>query len=330
MQGQQQGWERRELERNWLALYGLTVALEVPAMLARYVAGLLVAAVMLRASGHGGSAQEWAKLAAVGPIVWSALALVTPQGGGWWWRQRQGGRAPSEREREAYERAIGQLRARTGTPLPTPEDWFVRDDQRCEAAVYGNSLMLSSDALEMQDSHLSALLAHELGHLRGIDAKLTVAVNRLVLKPLTSVAHRPADPRERQQRSPVQHLAAVNRRARKTLAVVGLTRWTLQKAIALMRGGLGLRLTAPIWGAVWQRQEYEADSWAASIGWAQELAEFLETHVLELDHPTPLSCLRSHSHPPTELRIDKLRQSAHTQPPATHATGPVWIGGEPA
>jgi Zn-dependent protease with chaperone function len=81
---------------------------------------------------------------------------------------------------------------------------------------------------------------------------------------------------------------------------------------------------------VWQRQEYEADSWAASIGWAPELAEFLQTHVLELDHPIPLEVLSSHSHPPTELRIDKLRQSPQTPPPSTPATAPVWIEGEPA
>jgi len=342
-------WERRELERKWLALYALTVALEVPAMLARYVAGLIVAGVLLRMTGNGASPVQWAKLAAVGPIVWSALALVNPRGGAWWWRQRLGGRAPSQREREAYEGAMSQLQARTNAPLPTPEHWFVRDDPRCEAAVYGNALMLTRGALELQGSHLPALLAHELGHLRGMDAKLTVAVSRLVLKPLKSTAHPsvdpresanphgstgphgPGDPRARQPRSPVRDLMLVDSRARSTLAAAGLTRWTLSKAMALLRGGLGLHLTAPTWAAVWRQQEYEADSWAAGIGWAAELAEFLQTHVLELDHPIPLVGLSSHTHPPTELRIDRLRQSARTQPPPTPPpdTGPVWIG-EPA
>ncbi|HEY7829796.1 MAG TPA: hypothetical protein VIC06_04450 [Solirubrobacteraceae bacterium] len=238
MQGPEQGWERRELQHGWLTLYALTVALEVPAMLARYVAGLIVASVVIHMNGQGGNAQEWAKLAAVGPIVWSALALVTPQGGGWWWRQRQGGRAPSARERETYERALRELQSRTNTPLPAVESWFVRDEPRCEAAVYGNTLMLSSGALQLQNGHLPALLAHELGHLRGMDAKLTVAVNRLVLKPLKLVA--PPDPDEHQPRSPARQLVEMDHRARKTLATVGLTRWTLAKAMALMRGGLAV------------------------------------------------------------------------------------------
>jgi len=313
--GQIQEWDRRDLEGRWLALYGVTVALEVPAMLARYVASLVVAGVVLRAGGSGGSAAEWAKLAAVGPIVWSALAFLTPRGGGWWWRQRVGGRAPSEREQAIYNSAMRQLLARTPAPLPAPESWFVREDPRCEAAVYGSTLMLSSGALELQGSHLPALLAHELGHMRGMDARLTVALNRLVLKPLKTVASSPVDPRK-----------SMDRRARNTLAATGVARWMFSRAMALMRGGVGLHLTAPTWGAVWRTQEYEADRFAASIGWAAELAEFLETHIQELDHPVPLVGLTSHTHPPTELRIDKLRQHTSSQPTSTPETEPAWIG----
>jgi Zn-dependent protease with chaperone function len=334
--GQIQEWDRRDLEGRWLALYGVTVALEVPAMLARYVAGLLVAGVVLRAGGSGGSAAEWAKLAAVGPIVWSALAFLTPRGGGWWWQQRVGGRAPSEREQAIYNSAMRQLLARTPVPLPTPESWFVRDDPRCEAAVYGNTLMLSRGALELDGSHLAALLAHQLGHMRGIDARLTVAVNRLVLKPLKTIARAPApaDPHESIElgRHPT-HGEGTGAREHgaphpggSSHTPMGLTRWTLSRATALMRGGVGLQLTAPAWGAVWRAQEYEADRFAANIGWAAELAEFLETHVQEQDHPVPLVSLSRHTHPPTELRIDKLRQSARTQPTPAAETDPAWIG----
>lgn len=298
MQGEVQGlvheWEHRALQRKWLGLYALTLAFETPAMLARYIVGLVVAAVLLRLSGHEGNAVHWARLAALGPIAWSALALLTPQGGGWWWRQRLGGRPPSVREREAYVSAMMQVQARTATPLPIPESFFVRDDPRCEAALYGHTLMLSRGALELKDGHLPALLAHQLGHMRGLDAKLTVAVNRLVLKPLPSLARSP----------------------RSALGMVA----------SLLCGGLGLRLTAPAWGAVWRAQEYEADRFTASIGWAIELAELLETHALELDHPVPLVSLTNHPHPPVELRIDRLRHGPDPQQPSSPDTGPFWIG----
>jgi Zn-dependent protease with chaperone function len=305
-----------ELELKHLALYGLTVALEVPAMIARYAAGLLVAAILLRVSGHeGASAARWAQLAALGPIAWSALALVTPKGGGWWWRQRLGGRAPSERERRVYESAIAQLQAGTSMPLRIADGWFVVDDPRAEAAVYGNTLMLSRGALELESRSLAALVAHQLGHLQGLDAKLTVAVNRLVIKPIAPVAQPATDPAEcrRQTSTRGPSIALLDRRAENTIAAVGLTRWTAHKLTALLRGGLGLRLTAPTWAAIWREYEYEADRWAASIGQAQELADFLESHALKLDHPIPMVGLTSHTHPPTELRIDRLRASTHTR-----------------
>ncbi|HEY7829113.1 MAG TPA: hypothetical protein VIC06_00930 [Solirubrobacteraceae bacterium] len=324
-----------EFELKCLSLYALTVALEVPAMLARYVAGLTAAWILMRMGGHdNGSASDWAKLAALGPIAWSALALLTPQGGGWWWRQRLGGRPPSQRERESFQDALGRLRARTRTPLPTPESWFVLDDPRCEAAVYGHTLMLSKGALELPSAHLSALLAHELGHLRNLDAKLTVAVNRLMLKPFDPIVPPAASDRERRPQSPASPPHTPRTPAPPPHTPQTPTRrpsligWAARGALSLLRGGLGLRLSAPSWGALWREQEYRADSWAASIGWASELADFLEERVLELDHPIPLVGLTAHTHPPTELRIDRLRNSTGPQEPKPPSESEsAWIGG---
>jgi len=39
-------------------------------------------------------------------------------------------------------------------------------------------------------------------------------------------------------------------------------------------------------------------------------------HALINDHPVPFIWLTEHTHPPTELRIDKLRKTSHTE---THA-----------
>jgi len=73
------------------------------------------------------------------------------------------------------------------------------------------------------------------------------------------------------------------------------------------RGGIGLRLTRPVWGHYWRRREYAADAHAAKLGQADELADFLETHALLHDHPIPYIWLTQHTHPPVELRIDRLR-----------------------
>jgi len=95
----------------------------------------------------------------------------------------------------------------------------------------------------------------------------------------------------------------------------------LTKIAVFAKGGLGLRITGPILGRYWRGREYKADQYAASLGQADELADFLEVHALIHDHPVPFIWLTEHTHPPTELRINRLRQAAHTQLPA--ATAPV-------
>jgi Zn-dependent protease with chaperone function len=71
---------------------------------------------------------------------------------------------------------------------------------------------------------------------------------------------------------------------------------------------------APGWGSYWREREYTADEHAASLGQAEELADFLETHALIHDHPVPFIWLTEHTHPPTELRIDRLRGRTQATP----------------
>jgi hypothetical protein len=64
--------------------------------------------------------------------------------------------------------------------IRVPKSWFVIDDVRnTNGAVLGDTLMLSTGTL--MDVSLEAVVAHELGHLTAIDARLTVALNRLAL-----------------------------------------------------------------------------------------------------------------------------------------------------
>lgn len=51
---------------------------------------------------------------------------------------------------------------------------------------------------------------------------------------------------------------------------------------------------------------HQADSYAASLGQAEQLAEFLDLNALPWDLPIPFVWLTEASHPPTEHRIDRL------------------------
>jgi len=298
-----------------LALYTATFLVEAPAIFARMLVALVISTLVLLLSGHS-TTDAWTFVdLAVLPSVWAIFALITPAGGGWWWKQNMGGRQPSEREQLAYQDAIELLQAHSDAPLRLPSRWFVLDTPQPDAAVCGNTLMLSRGLLETD--HVPPVLAHELGHLASTDGKLTAALNRLVIHPPP-----PSTPeeQEQQQRSEVTVISTDS----VILTILGIRAlfWIIRKTISLAKGGLGLRLTAPFWGSYWREREYQADHYAAQLGQADELADFLEIHALIHDHPVPFIWLTQHTHPPTELRINKLRNTAlHDQTPA-HGTPP--------
>jgi Zn-dependent protease with chaperone function len=288
-----------------LLMYMATLTLEVPVILLRLILALILAAIILALNGHSTiAAEKWGDLALI-PTAWSLLALVWPGGSGWWWRQQIGGRKPSQREWLAYEDALLLLRDHGGEPLPEPTTWFVLDTHEPDAAVVGNTLMLSRGLLD--GPHLPAVLAHELGHLGSPDGRVTAALNRLVIHP----AIYDREPRERERREHVP-LEFNN----DTIFIIAVTTyvtvWCTKKLAKACRGGLGLYLMRPIWGKYWREREYAADEYAAQLGQADELADFLEIHGLIHDHPIPFIWLTEHTHPPTELRIDRLR--THTLP----------------
>ena len=77
------------------------------------------------------------------------------------------------------------------------------------------------------------------------------------------------------------------------------------------------------------------------LGQGDELAQFLESHALMHDSPFPWIWLTDISHPPTELRIDRLTRYDETEtspsprgtrrshrqatPPATGGNGPDGV-----
>jgi hypothetical protein len=191
-----------------LALYAATLVAEVPVIFARILVTFAVATLVLLIKGEPLSgAESLAELALI-PTGWSILALITPYGGGWWWLTNMGGRQPSEREQAVYDDAIQLLQANSVLPLRLPGLWFVVDEPQPDAAVCGETLMLSRGMLE--NEYLPAVLAHEFGHLATSDGKLTAAIHRLIIKPPPQTQAKegtPGEPRgpRRKQRAAYGH-----------------------------------------------------------------------------------------------------------------------------
>ncbi len=314
---------RQECSAGSLLLYTITLTLETPVIALRLLVVPIVVQVALAASGHSTAITDGQDmtLLVLAPTVWSLLALVCPAGSGWWWRQRTGGRSPSTRERHAYSDALELLQANARGPLPRPGSWFVLDTHEPDAAVIGNTLMLSRGLLE--SPHLPAVLAHEIGHIATPDGRITAALNRLVIHP-------PAyekNPREREERERRETRLELHD-ARLALAAVALyaTAWLTRTLILIMRGGAGVYLLRPIWGRYWREREHAADHYAALLGQAEELADFLEIHALIHDHPIPFIWLTDHTHPPTEHRIDQLREHNQHTPSQTGTSQPLAHG----
>lgn len=317
--------ERAYYSLGAIAMYALTLIGEVPVIVARFLVTTMIVAIVMVIQGNTRVSPDVALLA-LAPTMWSALALVVPLGSGWWWRVRAGGRNPSSRERQVYEDAVELLQAHSQTPLPLPLSWFVIDTPHPDAAVVGGTLMLSRGLLETD--HVPAVLAHELGHLATSDGRLTAALNRLVIctNPFAhgQLAHstRGEDRESAGPRRPRDHWIARTREAHKRFAgtsdpniepMIDLAYGMLKVMFYISlfaKGGLGLWLTRPAWGRYWRAREYRADRYAASLGQADELADFLEVHALIHDHPIPFMWLSEQTHPPTELRIDRLRNPA--------------------
>ncbi len=207
---------------------------------------------------------------------------------------------PSRPPTEAEQARLGPMLERLGAQAGIdPGGLIVRVQQAPginAGAGAGHLLFLTDGALALPDERLEAIVAHELGHHRGLHPVLTMVVWWLSL--------------------PGVALASVYRLLRRAVG-----------ALAARLGGLGRLLGVPllvllvIWQVtvMWlyylgelltQRaarvSEYEADATAAGWGYAAPLTAALrDAGGHELEPEGRLDRLRA-DHPPLEERIERL------------------------
>lgn len=277
-----------------LTLYLLTLAIEV--LLGASTRWLLVylgAAIVGELLPLGLSPEEWAWVAALTPLLWSILGFLLP-GRGWVWGRRLGIRRPSAEEAAAINDAFDLLRG-VAPELPTARGYAVLDDPLPFAAVRGRIVILSRAVIECDA--LAAIIGHELGHANTLDGRLTEALNRLSVwdDPLSLL------PTDGEGRGEV--VSDPDPR--------GAVPWALMQSLARLTGGsVGLRLLGPAWSAYWRSREYAADSYAASLGQAEDLACYLRDQEQALDLPAT-GIFNERPHPPVALRIERLLEESN-------------------
>jgi len=270
------GHTRQGYPLSGLAVYAIVLAGQVIAALCRALLYYLpLLALGLLVGWSASTAAHLALAVAFLPLAWSLIGLFVPAEG-WLIQQRYGGRQPSARETTAYQDAMTAIH--TADPhAPTPRSWFVVDQTDGGAAVLGDTLMI--DRMTFHDGTLEATLAHELGHLAHRDGRVTVALIRTTFLGRQLEGH-PAGP--------------------------GLFASLARAINYLASGQLSMRLLTPLWGGYFRDREYQADLYAARLGYARELIDMFELFAT-YDQPVAFAWMKSHTHPPAELRIDRLQ-----------------------
>jgi membrane associated rhomboid family serine protease len=295
------------LDRGWVGLLALEVALLLPAIICAVVAVyLLVLLVTLIASGHAdtSAAALWPWIIVGAFFAWVGSALVYPLGAGRYNADAYGARPATGEETHAYEHALAGLDLDPGVRRPR---WlYVLDDPSLNACVIADTLIVNQGLFASR--WLAPILAHELGHLNSTDPRVSVTVDRLAA-PARATA-------------PIRNWQTEQLRSGQPTGWLGGLGATI---LRLCAGGLATDMMRPAWSAWWRLREYAADDYAARLGQADALAGFFEADGMLYDAPIRRIWASKETHPPTALRIDRLRQ--HRQ---QHQLGAVAPAVEPA
>lgn len=275
-----------------VALYALSLAGQLFAAVARWLIVYLSLSLIGLITGWPIPAEPIALTIAFVPLGVSLLAVICPPLilpiDGRWWEISSGGRAPEQNEQDAYADAIGQLQE-VDPGLRAPKHWFVAEEPGHNAAAYASSLRVDRGLLD--SPYAPAVIAHELGHLNSSDARLTSALNLMLIVPMQTPEIRPFW----------------------SLPFRGLAWFATGQAV--------LWFTANAWEMYWRSREFAADQYAARLGQGSALAMSLEHSSLPYERSIRGMRFSRASHPYTKPRIAKLR--AHPDRPGpTPRTSP--------
>jgi Zn-dependent protease with chaperone function len=209
-------------------------------------------------------------------------------------------RVPSEGERARLTELLSRVAARAGID-PGRLILRIQDATGPNASAgAGHLLFVTTGALELPDSQLEAILAHELGHHRGLHPILTAIVWWL--------------------RLPGVALAAVYRALRRAVAALGARLGALGRVLAVP-----LLVLLVVWqlAVMWlfylgdllamrasRVSEHEADAAASNWGYAGQLASAFESMAAHEVEPTGRLARLMADHPPLPARIERLRGAA--------------------
>lgn len=285
------GFEGRgPAERDWIRLYLVAVAALIPtAIFQLFTVYVLTLLVTLIANGHGnfGLADVLPWIVVGSYFGWATSALIYPLRAGRYFAEAIGARLATSEEADAYRDATSSLPLDGVRRLPK---WlYVLDRHELNAAVLGDVIIINRTLFDSQ--YLAAVIAHELGHVNSMDVRVSCAANRLA-----SLAR---------ATEPWRTGATDTKRSGQPLGCM------LGLVILIVRGysgGLQTQMMAPAWASWWRLREYTADDYAARLGQAEELATFLDENVLLYDTPIRFLWTTTQSHPPTALRIQRLRE----------------------
>ncbi len=282
----------RAAQSPWIVLYAMTLAGQFFAAFARAVLATIVLEIVGLLTGWTIPINTLASIVGYGPLVISLLAVLCPPLiapiDGRWWEISMGGRPPEPDEQEAFEEAFAELQEADPTLRP-PRHWFVAEDHTLNAGAYSSSLCVHRGLLE--SPYAAATIAHEMGHLRSSDARITSALNLLVLKYTPTPQARP--------------YWSYPFRAWMWLASGEAVFWAM--------GGS--------WEMYWRSREFAADEYAIRLGQGPILAEMLTHSSLPYEQPTPHQRFSRNTHPYTKPRITRL-QAHGIQPSARNTQKP--------
>lgn len=216
-------------------------------------------------------------------------------GGGYLTRFVLGARQMSTRERDTIYAALEEIAQRAQRPVKGFSAIYILDTPFDQVNLIGTTLYISSGAV--QSEALRVLLAHEIGHLDNDDGRIVLALRRMVFLPfqmfLGSVRRYSTN-------------AANPKLELKEFDAIEVFYYLMNKLLfffcALWGGGLGVWLMSWHWAQYFRESDYTADAFVASLGYKDQLVEYLEQDKF-YDTAVPYMAAWR---PANELRIDRL------------------------